>query len=87
MPTITGLSVAIGSALIPGGAIGEHAVPGDLEPGDTLLAVTHITDGAPPVPTNLTAEFAITAGKGATIENDTTDTTGDFLFDVWAKPQ
>ena len=82
---IIGFTVPIGSALIPGGAIGEHEVPGDIGPGDTLLSVTHITDGAPPVPVDVTAEFSITAGKGGTIQNTTTITTGDFLLVAWAK--
>lgn len=83
--TLEGFSVPVGSALIPGGAIGDHAVPGNLEPGDTLLAVLQITDGAPPVPVSRTAEFSIKAGASGVVTNTTTDTTGKFLLVVWAK--
>lgn len=82
-----GFSVPIGTSIIRGGAAGEHTVIGHLAPGDTLLAVTQVADGSPPVATDLTAEFSITAGKHATIENTTTDTTGDFLIVTWAKTE
>jgi hypothetical protein len=47
MPTISGFSKAIQSAIIPGGPVGAFNVPGDLQPSDTLLSVLHITDGSP----------------------------------------
>jgi len=85
---ITGLSVPIETALIHGGPIGAHAVPGNIVDGDTLLAVLHIEEGTPPdVAADLTAEFTITANKGGSITNTTTDTTGDFLLVVWAKAE
>jgi hypothetical protein len=83
---LIGFSVPIGMALIPGGAVGAHAVPGDIAAGDTLLKVLRITDGAPPaVAADLTAEFSITAGASGTLQNTTTVTTGSFLLVVWAK--
>lgn len=85
MPIINGFSVPLEDALIPGGAVGAHAVPGNLEPGDTLVAVLHLTDGPPALAADLTAEFSITAGKAGSVTNTTTDTTGDFLLVVWAK--
>lgn len=85
MPTITGFSKRLGHALIPGAVVGEHKLPGDIEDGDTLLSVRHITDGAPPTAADRTAEFSITAGKAGAITNTTTNTTGGFLSVLWAK--
>ncbi|OLF81268.1 hypothetical protein AWH62_00920 [Maricaulis sp. W15] len=87
MTTISGFSVATGCCLIPGGAAGEHAVHGNLTPGDTLLSVEHIVDGSPPTRTDRTAEFSIHATKAGVVENTTTDTTGDFLHVLWAKSE
>ncbi|WPZ06584.1 hypothetical protein [Pelagerythrobacter marinus] len=87
MGTISGFSKAVGCALIPGGAIGEHTVPGNIADGDTLLSVEHITDAEPPTRVDRTDEFTIVAGKANTIENTTTDTTGGFLHVLWAKAQ
>ena len=87
MPTISGFSVPVGCALIPGGAIGEHAVPGNIAPGDTLLSVEHITDGTPPTRVDRTAEFSISATHAGVIENTTTVTTGGFLHVLWAKAE
>ena len=87
MPTISGLSVPVGCSLIPGGAIGEHQVNGNIVPGDTLLSVEHITDGSPPTRVDRTAEFSISATKSGVIENTTTDTTGGFLHVTWAKAE
>lgn len=84
MPTISGFSVPVGCALIKGGAVGEHVVPGALSPGDTLLSVEHITDGTPPTRVDRTAEFSISATKAGVIVNTTTDTTGGFLHVTWA---
>lgn len=84
MPTITGFSVPVGCALIPGGPVGEHQVPGSIKPGDTLLSVEHITDGTPPTRVDRTSEFSIHATKGGVIENDTTDTSGAHLHVLWA---
>lgn len=87
MTTLTGFPTPIGSALIPGGAIGEHQVPGSLKPGDTLLAVQHVQAGSPPTATDLTAEFSISATKGGVVENITTDTTGGWLHVLWASEE
>ena len=87
MGTISGFSRTIATATIPGGAAGAHAVPGGIRDGDTLVAVTQLTDAEPPVPTDLTGEFSIAAGEDGSIENDTTDTTGDFLVVTWVKAE
>jgi len=87
MGTISGFSRTVGCCLIPGGPIGEHVIQGDLRPGDTLLSVEHVTDGAPPTRVDRTAEFSITAGKHNTIQNTTTITTGGFLHVLWAKAE
>lgn len=84
MPTISGFSVPVECALIPGGPVGQFSVPGNLKPGCTLLDVIKVVDGAPPVPTSLTSEFSITSTKAGTIQNTTTVTTGAFLLVVWA---
>lgn len=85
MPVISGFSVPSECAIIPGGPIGDHKVPGALEPGDHLLAVIHLTDAPPAHVADLTAEFSIKAGASGTITNTTTDTTGHFLLVVFAK--
>lgn len=85
--TLEGFSVSVGTALIPGGAIGAHQVPGSIEPGDTLLSVLHLTDGPPAVAADLTAEFSITAGAAGSITNTTTNTAGGFLLVAWAKAE
>ncbi|RVK81393.1 hypothetical protein CN157_05080 [Sinorhizobium meliloti] len=87
MPTISGFSKPVGCALIPGGPVGEHAVPGALGPDDTLLSVEHITDGTPPTRVDRTAEFSIHATKGGVVINTTTDTTGGFLHVLWARSE
>lgn len=87
MGTISGFTKAVGCALIPGGAIGEHQVQGNIEPGDTLLSVEHITDAAPPTRVDRTAEFSISATKAGVVENTTTDTTGGYLHVLWAKAE
>lgn len=87
MGTISGFSRAITTAVIPGGPIGAHAVPGDIADGDTLVSVIQLTDAAPPVPTDRTAEFSIPAGSSGTIQNTTTVTTGTFLVVTWVKAQ
>ena len=87
MPTLSGFSKPIGCCLIPGGVVGEHKLSGNLKPGCTLLSVEHITDGAPPTRVDRTAEFSITAGKNATIQNTTTNTTGGYLHVLWSLPE
>lgn len=85
MPVMTGFSVPTEEVLIRGGVVGDHKVPGGLEPGDHLLAVIHVTDNPPAHVADLTAEFSIKAGASGTITNTTTDTTGHFLLVVFAK--
>lgn len=85
MPTISGFTKRLGKALVPGGPIGAIKVPGDIKAGDTLLDVLHITDGAPPVRVNRTAECSITAGAAGSITTTLTNTTGGYLLVVWAK--
>ena len=87
MKSISGFSKPISMAIIPGGAAGELPVPGDIKAGDTLLAVTQITDGAPPVGADITADCSIVADKFGTIAAATTDTTGKWLIVVWTKPR
>lgn len=87
MGTISGFPTPVGCAMIPGGAIGEHQVPGNMRPGDTLLSVEHITAGSPPTRVDRTAEFSIHATKGGVIVNTTTNTTGQFLHVLWAKAE
>lgn len=87
MGTISGFSRPIQSAVIPGGAAGSHAVPGDIQDGDTLVAVTRLTDAVPPVPTDLTAEFSIPAGSHGAVSNTTTATTGDYLVVTWVRAE
>lgn len=87
MPTITGFSLPVGCALIPGGVAGEHKVPGKLKPGDTLLAVQRVQAGSPPTATDLTEEFEIHATKGGVISNDTTNTTGSWLHVLWVSQE
>jgi len=85
MPTISGFSKAIQSALIPGGPVGAFSVPGDLQPSDTLLSVLHIIDGSPATAVERKSEFTITAGKGNSVTNTTTVTTGGFLYVTWVR--
>lgn len=87
MPTISGYPAAVGCALVPGGAVGEVAVPGSLKPSDTLLSVEHIVAGTPPTRTDITAECSNSATKGGVIETSSTDTTGDFLHVLWSKTE
>ncbi|MBB5987443.1 SGNH/GDSL hydrolase family protein [Sphingobium lignivorans] len=82
--SITGFPFPIGHALIPGGAAGEHVVPGHLKPGDTLLHVRDITNGTPPSAVDRTAEFAVSTTKAGVIVNTTTNTSGRFLSVLWA---
>lgn len=87
MTTITGFSRRVGTALIPGNVVGEHKVPGNLKPTDTLLSVLHVSEGAPPTGVSRTAEFSIHATKGGVIQNTTTNTTGGWLLVAWASTE
>lgn len=87
MSTISGFPTAIGCAMIYGGPVGTHQVPGSLKPGDTLLSVEHISAGAPPTRVDRTAEFTISATAGGVIENTTTDTSGGWLHVLWASKE
>jgi hypothetical protein len=80
-----GFTRKVGRAVIPGGAAGAHTVPGHLAPGDTLIAVQHVSDDLV-TNTDLVGEFSITAGTEGVIDNTGgTDTTGDALIVVWVK--
>lgn len=88
MSTIVGFPVPVGCAMIPGGPAGEHKVPGNIVPSDTLLSVEHVTAGIPPTRVDRTAEFSISATTAGVIENLAgTDTTGTFLHVLWAKSE
>lgn len=87
MTTISGFSQRVGRALIPGGVVGEHKVPGNLKPTDTLLSVVQIAAGPPPTGTDRTAEFSIHATKGGVITNTTTNTSGGWLLVAWASTE
>lgn len=87
MGTVFGFSRPIGTAVIPGGPVGVHQVPGFIADGDTLVSVTRVTDAVPPVPTDLTAEFSIPAGTEGRVQNTTTVTTGAFLVVTWVKAE
>lgn len=88
MPTITGFATPVGCAMIPGNVAGEHKVPGNLKPGDTLLSVEHISAGTPPTRVDRTAEFIISATKAGVISNVAgTNTTGAWLHVTWAKAE
>jgi hypothetical protein len=86
MPTLSGFPKAIGCAIIPGGPVGTHKVPGSIRSGCTLLSVEDITDGAPPTSVERKAEFSIPAGTANTIQNTTTNSTGRWLHVLWANP-
>ena len=87
MPTISGFARRVGSALIPGGVVGQQKVPGNLKPTDTLLSVLHVSEGSPPTAVNRTAEFSIHATKGGVITNTTTNTSGGWLLVAWASTE
>ncbi len=84
MPTkYAGLDRPIGLSVVPGGAIGAIPVDGNLETGDTLLEVRHISAD---LVTNasILAESSISGFNEIT--TTTTDTTGNFIVVVFAKP-
>jgi hypothetical protein len=88
MPTISGFAAPIGHAVIAGKVTGEHAVPGNLKPGDTLLAAVHITPGTPPTRVDRTAEFSVSATKAGVVSNTGgTNTTGGFILLAWSKTE
>lgn len=85
--TLSGFPRTIATAIVPGGAAGNHQVPGDLQAGDDLISVRHVS-GDLVTNADLTAEFTIPAGSNATINNAAgTVTTGDFLVVTWAKAE
>lgn len=81
--TAPGWTRAVGYALIPGGAAGDHTLSGPIDPGDDLIAVKHVSVN---LVTNadITAEFTID-GTGLINNAAGTDTTGNFLVVVWAR--
>lgn len=85
--TLSGFPRPIATAIVPGGAAGNHKVVGDLRAGDSLISVRHVSAD---LVTNadLTAQFTIPAASNATINNAAgTDTTGNFLIVTWAKAE
>lgn len=79
--TLSGYTRTVAVAVIPGGAVGTHALPGDVDAsGDDLVSVVQDSSG---VLTDLTSEFSISGYNELT--NTTTDTTGDFLIVTYAK--
>lgn len=83
--TISGFPFTVGRAVAPGGAPGEHRVDGNIAPGDTLLAVIHVSADLATADV-ITEEFSVT--DYGVIDNDGgTDTSGDWLVVVWAKPE
>ena len=81
--TAPGFTRHVGIAVIPGGAAGDHVLPGGspLGLGDTLVSVRHVSQD---LVTNadITAEFTIT---GSNLINNSlgTVTTGNFLVVTW----
>jgi hypothetical protein len=84
--TQSGFGRTLATAVIPGGAIGNLPCPG-IRAGDTIIAVTSMTNANPPVPTDRTANASIPAGTSDTIAIATVNTTGLFLAVTWAKAQ
>ena len=84
--TQSGFNRTIGTAIVPGGPIGNFSVPG-IRAGDTLLSVVSVTNANPPVPTNRTANASIPAGTSETVAIAAVDTTGVWLVVTWAKAQ
>lgn len=84
--TASGYSRTVAVAVIPGGAVGAHEIPGDLDAADDVLISVVQDDGADPgTRADLTSEFSISDHNEIT--NTTTDTTGDFLIVTYAKDQ
>lgn len=83
MITAPGWTRAIGYAIIPGGAAGDHTVPGPINADADLLAVKHVSADLVTL-ADITTEFTIDAAN--LINNDLgTATTGAFLLVVWAE--
>jgi len=77
---LSGLGRNIATAVIPGGAVGDHVIQGDLKPGDDLISVRHVSADLTTTNADLTSEFSIKAGVANTLTNTTTNTSGDFLI-------
>lgn len=84
--TQSGFHRAVATAVVPGGPIGNFAVPG-IRAGDTLLSVVSVTSANPPVPTARTANASIPAGTSDTVAIAAVVTTGTHLVITWAKAQ
>lgn len=84
--TQSGFHRAVATAVVPGGPIGDIAVPG-IRAGDTIIAVTSMTSANPPVPTARTANASIPAGTEGRIAMAVVNTTGLFLAVTWARGQ
>jgi len=80
--TAPGFPRPIATAIIPGGAAGDHKLPGWApKSSDSLISVTHISADLV-TRQDLTAEFSII--DAGTIDNTAgTDTAGNFLVATW----
>ncbi|MCX9146613.1 hypothetical protein [Erythrobacter sp. WG] len=84
--TQSGFNRTVANAVVPGGPIGNIAVPG-IRHGDTLLSVVSVTSANPPVPTDRMANASIPAGSEGRIAMAAVNTTGLHLVVTWAKAQ
>jgi hypothetical protein len=82
--TQSGFPRTVGTAVVPGGAPGNFAVPG-IRAGDTLLSVVSVT--AALARTDRFANASIPAGTSETVEIATANTAGSWLIITWAKAQ
>jgi len=82
--TQSGFPRTVGTAVVPGGPIGNIAVPG-IRAGDQLLSVVSVTSDL--VRTDRFANASIPAGTEGQIAMATVATTGAWLIVTWAKAQ
>jgi len=82
---LSGLGRNIATAVIPGGAAGDHSVPGNIRDGDDLISVRHVSADLTTTNADLTSEFSIKSSAFGVINNAAgTATTGDFLIVTWS---
>lgn len=82
--TQSGFPRTVATAVVPGGPIGNIAVPG-IRAGDQLIAVTQMTSGL--VRTDRFANASIPGGSEGRIAMATVDTSGSWLVVSWLKAQ
>jgi hypothetical protein len=82
--TQSGFPRTVATAVVPGGPIGNIAVPG-IRAGDQLLSVVSVTSGL--VRTDRFANASIPASTSDTIAMATVDTSGAWLIVTWLKAQ